>query len=518
MALQTIPGQVGYIATKYSAFDGRAIGKFTDKNHLDTLQQMDSPTPYDRGIVDIYTQTSLYADDFMQMINQSDPWFVDSDTFSWEISDVYQFVKLVEVPETTLNNPTPGIDGQAFELVFDRNYFQLNDIITADKRYGDELTIVSDPLPYNAGFLYRVILTGVAGDMTAATSADFRWLTPGVEYDKVNHATGEFDQNLSGLDNMPARLKMFDSVAAGWGLEHTITKWADEKLLNERDAAGRIKDIVVYDQYRRNERGESVYTGSRWEPLVERMMREEMLKIRRERMIWGKGGESSSYGFKQESKKHVEGVYHKMRRNGNLIQYNQGDFNINMLRDAFGDLFYRRVPMNKRRVKLFTNEAGMRLFRQAAKEDLFNAGITILADERFVQGSGQNMTVNYGFEAVVTMETGRIEVSHLMELDLPQQNSEFGQNKYSTPIFLAFDVSNPDGGLQRNIREVRKKGTPSMTWGYVNGRQHHLGHFASKGHDAANKFPGYTIFMDDRSDVFIEDLSRTVMIEQVPQF
>jgi len=30
--------------------------------------------------------------------------------------------------------------------------------------------------------------------------------------------------------------------------------------------------------------------------------------------------------------------------------------------------------------------------------------------------------------------------------------------------------------------------------------------------------PGYTIWMEDRYDVFIEDLSRCVVIEQVPQF
>jgi len=65
---------------------------------------------------------------------------------------------------------------------------------------------------------------------------------------------------------------------------------------------------------------------------------------------------------------------------------------------------------------------------------------------------------------------------------------------------------------------VRRAGTPSMQWGYVDGRRSHLGAFKSVGMQSASKFPGYTIWMEDRSDVFIEDLSRTVLIEEIPQF
>ena len=104
-------------------------------------------------------------------------------------------------------------------------------------------------------------------------------------------------------------------------------------------------------------------------------------------------------------------------------------------------------------------------------------------------------------------------------LDLPQSNLEFGQNKKSTPVFMVFDVSPmSDGSMVNNIREVRMKGAPSMTWGYIDGTRHHLGFAKSQGMSSANKFPGYEIWMKDRCDVFIEDLSRTVLIEEIPQF
>ena len=79
-----------------------------------------------------------------------------------------------------------------------------------------------------------------------------------------------------------------------------------------------------------------------------------------------------------------------------------------------------------------------------------------------MQGEGQHITYNFAFDSMVTRETGKIELVHLKELDLPQSNLEFGQNKKSTPVFMVFDVSPmSDGSMVNNIREVRMKGAPS---------------------------------------------------------
>jgi len=69
-----------------------------------------------------------------------------------------------------------------------------------------------------------------------------------------------------------------------------------------------------------------------------------------------------------------------------------------------------------------------------------------------------NLTYGFAFNSLYSRETGRIELVHLKELDLPQSNLEFGQNKKSTPVFMVFDVSpQSDGSLLNNIREVRVK-------------------------------------------------------------
>lgn len=259
----------------------------------------------------------------------------------------------------------------------------------------------------------------------------------------------------------------------------------------------------------------------RWEPFVEALMRKWMLDTKVSRFIWSKPGTAQSSGTQQEVKKGVEGLYWKMRNFGNRVTYNRGEFTINLMRSVYGDLFYRRVDIKDRRVRVYTNEAGMEVFSEALKKDMLGSGLNIVAgvNDKFIQGEGQNMSVNYRFTKLVTLDTGPIELIHLKELDQPQTNQEYGQNKKSTPVFLVFDISpEGDGTPKRNVREVRLKEAPSMTWGYVNGRTSWQGHQGSQGMISSSMDPATSIWMEDRSDIFVEDLSRMVLIEEVPQY
>ena len=522
MALQQLPGfGSGYIATRYSSMNKKALGKFTDSNHIQMLHS-ESPADYDKKIISLYTQTSLYSNDFLQMIMKSKPYYIDraTDYWKWKVNVPYQFPVIVEIPDTTASLSNIGIDEQTFEIVFDKKEFYLNDVITANRMYGQQFIVRQDPSPY--GRAYKYVLQLVT-ESPRTTSVDLQWLAEGREYEFLYNASGEFDEQGTGLGSLGDEITLYESLGSGNLAEHTVTDWADTKIANAAsrgvDKEGNMVDLIMYAKQVRNETGEKKYITA-WEPFIEMELRKRMLNQKVHKMIWAQGGTSQSGSGKQELKKLSMGVYPRMRQYGNLEQYNAGQFSINILRNVFGDLFYRREDMKNRRVKLFTNEAGIEVFRTAAKDDLLKAGFTIIADERFIEGRGQKMTINWAFDSMVTMDTGRIEVSHLMELDLPQTNSEYGRNKKSTPVFMVFDVS-PTGGDQMssdNIREVRPKSAPSMTWGYIDGTYHHLGHAKSQGMSSASMFPGYKIWMKDRFDVFIEDITRTAIIEQIPQF
>src|SRR5690606_6737863 len=156
-----------------------------------------------------------------------------------------------------------------------------------------------------------------------------------------------------GLDRLGDEIRMFESLSSGIGLQHQITDWADARYLRnvDLDGNGRPLDLVIYQEYRNGENGKKEVIGERWEPLVDQLLRKKMLSLKVSRMVWSKGGTQRSEGKKQEIKKLPTGIYHKIRNSGNLHQYNRGQFSLNILRDVFGDLFYRRTPMNQRRVK-----------------------------------------------------------------------------------------------------------------------------------------------------------------------
>lgn len=516
MSLQTVPGFTGFAATRVSSLDKRAIGKFTDSNHMESLHLTD-PADYDKKIISLYTQTQLYANDFQQMLDKSTPYFIDSnsDSFKWDISVPYEFPKVIEVPQATIDNTKPGIDNQEFSLVFDKKEWVVNDVVTSQKmELSTPLSVVREPIQYNGGYLYNFTL------ISENPKVDFihpKFFAVGVEFEFLFNLVGEFTTDLSGLPSMGDKMTLFETLGAGYGVEHSVTDWADARML--RDGKGQPLDLMVYGNMRRGETPTKMSADIRWEPYVEYLMRKKMYDMRTSYQVWGRPGTAKDFNTRQEIKKASSGIYHKMINNGNTVYYNRGEFSLQLLRDVFGDLFYRRVDIRDRKVKIYSNEAGFEIFKKANKDDLMNSGLTVIADQRFIQGTGQHMTVSYAFDSAVTSDTGRIELVHLRQLDLPNTNLEQGQNKKSTPIFMVFDVSpTGDGTLQNNIRQVRLKSRPSMTWGYVDNAVHHLGFAKSQGMSSAGKDPWYTIWMKDRADIFIEDLSRCVIIKEVPSF
>lgn len=518
MAQQFLPGFTGLYAGRIAQMDKRVIGKFTDSNHLESFHR-EAPSDYDKKIISLYKQTSLYKNDFLQMMDKTTPYYLDgmSDTWRWGIEKPYMFPKIVDIPQSTLDQTNIGIDGKEFEVVFD-TMISKNAIVSVGSRiHGQQFVISSDPTPYNAGsWLNRATL--ISANPTV-DSVDRSRFVPGVEVEVINASIGEFDQDLLGLDRLAERLEMFETLGSGYGKEHTITGWADDKRIanGQKDAFGNPMDIIYYA----NVRNGQVQSRSdvKWEPFIEFLCRKEMLELKVNRMFFAKPGYARSNGSKQELKKISAGIIHRMRKSGNYVPYNRGEFSVNLLRTVFGDLFYRRVPMGQRHVKLYTNEAGFNAFQQAVKVDALASGLnlTVGDNDKFISGKGQNLRLDYAFNEFVTRETGLVSLIHLTELDLPQTNLEFGQNKMSTPIFIVFDVSpSSDGSLTNNIREVRRQGRPNMLWSYIDGRRSHLGAMASQGHNAANKMDAYTLTFDDRCDVFIEDMSRTVLIEELP--
>ena len=79
-------------------------------------------------------------------------------------------------------------------------------------------------------------------------------------------------------------------------------------------------------------------------------------------------------------------------------------------------------------------------------------------------------------------------------------------------------LDNSKESIKNNIRKIRPKGQPDKTWGWIDGRFSNKGFSASQGMNSASKFPGTTAWIEDRWDLRIDELSRTLLIEEEEEF
>ena len=250
MAFQQIPGNTaGYISTRVASMNKRALGKLTDANHISQLHS-ESPAWYDKKIISLYTQTSFYSNDFLQMVDASTPYLIDkvTDYFKWNVCVPFQFTTITEVPDSTLALTNIGINRQPFELIFDKKEFFINDVITADKMYGQQFIVLMDPSPSGRAWRYTLQLV-TKNPMT--TAVDTQWIQEGREYQFLYNAIGEFDEQFSGLGYLGDKITLFQKMGSGTSVEHKVTDWADTRIANGmdlgKDAEGHTLDLIVYE-------------------------------------------------------------------------------------------------------------------------------------------------------------------------------------------------------------------------------------------------------------------------------
>ena len=206
MPNQSIPrvnGRVIANAHMTSSFYSKnGLGKLTDKNFVETMLRT-KPDQYDKMMIRLFTDTKLYSNDLIDLVMKSGKPFMVNDpngVFTYKIK------KRAELPKVIVNLASsiakPGIDGQEFEIVFDKNVFVVNDIITAH-RYEQEtqVQIVSEGEKYQNGFKFRARAIGASG-------SDFvnqRFLQVGTEYFKIGNicfiARGHHDAKRNSLFN-----------------------------------------------------------------------------------------------------------------------------------------------------------------------------------------------------------------------------------------------------------------------------------------------------------------------------
>ena len=508
MPNQSIPrvnGRVIANAHMTSSFYSKnGLGKLTDKNFVETMLRT-KPDQYDKMMIRLFTDTKLYSNDLIDLVMKSGKPFMVNDpngVFTYKIK------KRAELPKVIVNLASsiakPGIDGQEFEIVFDKNVFVVNDIITAH-RYEQEtqVQIVSEGEKYQNGFKFRARAIGASG-------SDFvnqRFLQVGTEYFKIGNILGEYTTSFSSLGLFDGNLEVMADVLQQYGVEHTITDWADAtKLGVQTDASGNPLDITYYSVTDPMAMGEKTKIVG-WEPTVSRLLRMEMMRMKANTLMWGRQGNAKDEKGRPTRAK--QGLWQQLHL-GNVIYYDRGQFSLNLIRAAVGDLFYNRVLIKDRSVKIYTNRSGMELAATAIRKD-FNGQNFMVDAGKFMDGKDRlKQGYAFQFDHFMTTETGPVEFVELEQLNEHATFLELGPNKKTPPIFIILDISGQDDA---GIREVKLSTRPNMYYQYIPGS---VG-FGAQQTVVASKDPYSTYMMKDFAGIFLEDPTKSVIIKEFPR-
>ncbi len=496
----SIKANVGVSSSFYTK---NALGKFTDKNMLDTIL-MNKPQDYDR-IIKLFTQGRLYSNDFMDLVmTNAEPYYLDEPNGQFN----YQIHNYCELPKIVVNlsdtNMTTGRDGSEFQLVFDKQAFVMGDRITAHRREQEvQLEVIKDAEKYQNFFKYTFIAISEFNDGFVPQ----KYLAVGTEYQKLDNGLGEYSTEYSSLGMIDGNLTVVTEGLEEYGVEHSMTEYAKLKQL-KNDKFGQPLDITYYSIAGNDPSKSQPFNYMAWEPTIQSLLRAEMMKMKANKLFWGRPGIGRD--DKGRPIKFYSGLWRQLHQ-GNVIHFDQGTFSINLIRYALDNLFYGRVAMSDRRAKIYTNREGMQLVSRAIKAEGLSQGLVFNA-ENYVKGTDNlNLGFMMDFSWFHTKETGKVEFQELEQLNEANTFLEQSPNKRVTPIFIILDIS---GNNDMKIRELKLKNRPNMLSAYIPGVTSFTGTDSVM---AASRNPYQTWIMRDFTGLFLEDPTRTVIIKQIPQ-
>jgi hypothetical protein len=521
-------------------------GKFTDQNHLFALYD-EAPFTTHLGLITAFNQMKLVS---TPLINQTElkknVILVNGmqGRFTFTMPFELQGVRVIEdINDATIAKL--GIDGQPFEVLLSEDIFATNDIIAYDYRDGKQLYIRKYVGQAGEGHIYEVQLVSQdpKNDYFPKDA-----LQPGVEYFKVGNILNEFDQEGSSVLAQTGELKFENRLSGHRMVEHKITAYADR--LEIPTATGAFNEnlrnflnpnnkdfISTFGAYKD---GKPVPGTGSYATMAELLIMAELRRMEEKQLMWGKAG--TVVGSRNQSKTIKNGLYEQLKLGNRykIQRYNKG-----ILEQAFIGLFANRpdIKIEERYVKI---QAGAGAYYEILK--IFNDemkaiplvmqayDLNVVRKESFANGV-QNLSTGYQVVKVFIPGIGTIEVEHNPAFDVNTSRKadepligQFPRWSYTSAILDVTDkgatnatartagVEFMEGANQSaNIFMVKPKQMQKDVISIIPGRSMGLGLFGSSSVGgkilAATKEPAATITIENSSEIWVKDPTRTILIE-----
>jgi hypothetical protein len=533
--------------------------KFTDLNFLYTNYSKDSFTVY-KGLISLWNQRSVLNTPLINMTElKNNVMYIPNTEGRFRYSIPYELGYPIIVENLEVDNPYPGLDGQRFRIKLSENCYTNTDRIIADYRDGIELYVTETEIKEESdGWVYEVQIVGGGKNVQTNPTNGYgarnlyypaQWLQPGVQYMKLSNINGEYDTQKSSISSEGLRTGFMQlELELGGGhrsATHWITGYGDMAKIDEQ----RSPQLAFINQRLEGLGSTMLYMNTTpdgkplpktmaWQPTIEVLLRAEMECQTEKDLMWAKGGFVNGSG--RRAVRVGVGLYEQLR-NGNRYTY-RDKISLTLIERAIANLFSKSgIPIEQRRTKVMTGTGGM---IQISKElqDRFKQIVPFLTTTGNVPGgvlSGKDsMNLGFGFRFThfISPITGYIEFEINPALDNiygnRTQDDLIGEYPIESFTYMILDITDTkvsnaaarvdnvkyrvDDGFNSNanIILVKPQNYGELYWGYIAGTQHPLGPNYMKGMMSANSYDGYQIWMKAFSNIWVKDVTRTLIIEK----
>lgn len=520
--------------------------KFTDLNFLYNNYSKDSFTVY-KGLLSLWNQRSIINTPLINMTElKNNVMYIPNTEGRFRYSIPYDLGLPFVVEDVDPTNPRQGIDGQKFKLKLNENCYSNTDRLIADMRDGIELYVTEDEIIEESdGWVYTVTIVSRNRKGTFYPKV---WLQPGVQYMKLSNVNGEYDTQKSSVSSEGLRTGFLQlEMELGTGhrsVSHWITGYGDMARIDEsknpqlafiNQRLEGMGSTMIY--MNKDAAGNPLPKSLAWQPTIEVLLRAEMETMTEKDLMWAKGGFVEGSGRR---KVRVGAGLYEQLRNGNRYVYNK--ISLSLIENAVANLYSKSgIPLEQRRTKIMTGTGGM---IQISKElyDRFKQVVPFLTNTGDVPGSvlfgKDNMNLGFGFRFthIQSPVAGLLEFEINPALDnvygSRQQDGLFGEYPTESYTYMIMDITDSktsnaaarvdtvvkrveDGfNSSANIVLVKPQNYGDLYWGYICGTHSPLGPSAMKGMMSANHFDGYELWMKSFANLWVKDVTRTLIIEK----
>lgn len=516
-------------------------GKMTDANSIYNLFNRDKFSVY-RGMISAWNQAKLISTPLYNMTElQNNVIYVNGSEGEFEFTMPYvlDYPRIMEDVTDPLDIK-PGLGGVPFDIKVNLDVYKGGDHLTYDHRNGVQVRVTSRPVrPDGNGFLMEVVV--IATDAKNAYFPKGK-LSPGVQLMKVGHDTGgEFGKDFSSIYSDTGMIALRHRIGTGRGVSHTIT--SDANILElPTDASGSLqKAFARFDLMGKeaveifggvDKQGQPVANSGMWAPTVLSLIMQELATLEDSQLMWGNGGFIQGAGMKLTMVS--PGFYNQLKK-GNYYRISR--FTRGIIESILGNLYsHTQIPPIERRTKIKCGLGALNELYKIFAYELKQLGtLTLTKDLGAITGDAMNLAVGYRVVSFLFPTAGWVTLEWepafdawtTRAADVPMIGAwpihsytaailDVTDTNYTNATKRSDKIAYADGANKgANVFMVKPNNRKTTTWGFVNGTEHFRGEAFMHGMVSSSLDPEFTIWAKNQSSIWLEDPTRTVLIELV---